>query len=76
MNNAVPSRADLFQPDIGLPSWNVMKGHGRFLNIELGTRRLNIRAPRDVPNASPQGRQLFARRLVTLHGQWHLWIPS
>ena len=74
MSNAVPSIADLFQPLVGLPSWNVTKGHGSFLTIEFGTPRLKIREPRDVPNAMPRVRQLFARRLVTLHGQWHLWI--
>ena len=74
MSNTIPSIAELFQPLIGLPSWNVMKGHGSFLTIEFGTPRLEIREPRDVPNASPRVRQLFARRMVTLHGQWHLWI--
>ena len=76
MSNTIPSIVELFQSLIGLPSWNVMNGHGGFLTIEFGTPRLEIREPRDVPNVLPRVRQLFLRRLVSLHGQWHLWIPS
>ena len=74
MKDRAPTIDELFQPLIGVPSWNVKKGYGSFLTFEFGNPNLEIREPRDVPDATPQVRQLFAQRRVTLRGQWHLWV--
>ncbi len=74
MKDRIPSIVELFQPLIGVPSWNVKKGYGSFLTFEFGNPSIEIREPRDVPNSSPRVRQIFARRRVTLRGQWHLWV--
>jgi hypothetical protein len=68
----------VFAPLIGLPAWNVKKGHGSFLTFEFGTPHLYIREPREPiaelsTQDSPMRRQL-QRRLVVPHGDWHLWI--
>lgn len=59
----------------GHPAWSVRKGHGSFLTLEFGSPTLHIREPRTaLPNASEKVRELAARRLVTVTGNWHLWI--
>jgi hypothetical protein len=65
-----------FQPLYGLPCWNVKPGYGSFLTMEFGEPHLEIREPRQASrdDASEQVCRLLARRLVTVHGQWHLWI--
>lgn len=74
MTSSVPSIVELFRPLIGLPCWNVKQGYGSFLTFEFGEPSLATREPRDIPHASSRVREVFARRLVTVHGQWHLWI--
>ncbi|WP_179235047.1 MULTISPECIES: hypothetical protein [unclassified Burkholderia] len=57
------------------PAWSVKQGHGSFLTIEFGQPELQIREPMDArPEASPKVRESLARRLVTVTGNWHLWI--
>lgn len=74
MKDRVPSIDELFRPLIGLPCWNVKQGYRSFLTFEFGDPSLEIREPREAPQASPRVREIFARRKVTVRGQWHLWI--
>jgi hypothetical protein len=65
----------VFQRLQGKPCWNVRRGYGHFLTLEFGEPHLEIREPSQVTKSvSPRVRKLFARRRVTVHGQWHLWI--
>jgi hypothetical protein len=66
---------DVFQPIIGKPAWNVVKGVGTTLTFEFGDPHLIIREPKTVnPTASNFVRQHFRRRSVKIRGEWHLWI--
>jgi len=57
------------------PAWLVKKGHGSFLTFEFGQPELKIREPGvRSPDVSEKARQAAARRLVTVSGEWHLWI--
>ncbi|MGN6578983.1 MAG: hypothetical protein ACTHJ1_03235 [Bordetella sp.] len=61
----------------GHPAWSVQKGHGSFLTLEFGQPELRIREPKTFPSSSSlseKAKESFARRLVTVTGQWHLWI--
>ena len=49
--------------------------HGSFVTLEFGEPHLEVREPRDAePDTSPKLRELFARRNVTIRGEWHLWV--
>ena len=64
-----------FNPIYGRPCWGVQPGYGTFLTLEFGEPHLTVREPRDAsPDVSPRVRKLFARRNVTVRGEWHLWI--
>lgn len=63
-----------FDPLIGLPCWNVKPGHGSFLTLEFGEPSLHIREPVEWHKGSEGIRRFLARRHVTVHGEWHLWI--
>jgi hypothetical protein len=56
--------ADAFVPLIGRPAWGVHQGYGSFLTLEFGEPRLEISEPT----------KLRSQRLVTVRGEWHLWI--
>jgi hypothetical protein len=59
----------------GSPAWGVKHGHGSFLTLEFGQPELVIREPTSVPEgASEKMRARCAQRLVTVTGEWHLWI--
>ena len=65
----------VFAPLVGLPAWDVQKGHGSMLTFEFGNPSLQIREPIDASaGASPRTRASLARRKVTPRGEWHLWI--
>lgn len=66
---------DLWAPIYENPAWLVKKGHGSFLTFEFGQPELRIREPKPYSDAvSEKVREGSARRLVTVTGQWHLWI--
>jgi hypothetical protein len=66
---------DRFRPIYGKPCWHARQGYGSFLTFEFGEPHLYIREPRvSADRASAGVRKNAARRLVTLHGDWHLWI--
>lgn len=68
---------DVFRPLYGQPCWNARSGYGSFLTMEFGKPSLKIREPR-IPCVSetPSPAKYLARRVVTVRGQWHLWIHS
>lgn len=74
MNNSTPTIEELFRPMLGIPCWQVKRGYGSFLTFEFGDPSLVIREPREAPDASLRVSENLTRRLVTVRGQWHLWI--
>jgi hypothetical protein len=64
-----------FKKLYGRPCWGVENYVGSDIVFEFGEPHLEIREPTAVsPDASRRVRDLFARRWVTVRGQWHLWI--
>src|SRR5437879_1605092 len=61
----------VFSPLRGIPCWNVRQGYGSFLTFEFGAPRQEIGrvTPRD-----PEDPTSHSRRLLTIRGEWHLWI--
>jgi hypothetical protein len=55
----------------GVPSWHVRQGYGSFLTFEFGIPRQEIEP---VINREPKGEFPRRNRLVTICGDWHLWI--
>ena len=65
----------LFHPLCDKPCWLVQPGYGSFLTLEFGMPRLTIHEPSiSVTASKPASRPLRARRVVRVHGEWHLWI--
>jgi len=61
----------------GQPCWNAKSGYGGFLTMEFGKPSLQISEPRaPLAGAAPAEASNRARRIVTVRGQWHLWIHS
>jgi hypothetical protein len=62
----------------GKPCWGVKRGYAGFLTLEFGKPHLSIQEPAAVTPTwgSAQQRKRWARRVVTVRGQWHLWIHS
>jgi hypothetical protein len=73
------SRAEFirgFQRVLGLPCWGVHYGYLN-LSMNFGKPSLKIAEPKTVlPTRSQRVRELFARRRVTVRGQWWLWLQS
>jgi hypothetical protein len=65
---------EAFSPLIGLPSWQVVNGHGSWIMMEFGQPHLEFGQPRLMPvrleDAPPKARQ----RSAVVHGQWRLYI--
>jgi hypothetical protein len=71
----MPTVHEVFQPLIGKLAWQVRRGYGSFLTMEFGDPHLEIRQPRALDASAPHRvRENFARRRVTVVGQWHFWI--
>lgn len=65
----------VWTPVYGKPCWNVKQGYGSFLTLEFGNPHLEIREPQTtIGQVSARVRRLYERRLVIVHGDWHLWI--
>jgi len=59
----------------GKPCWGVTNWYGSGIHIEFGTPHLDIREPRTAgPMVSRRVREGLAKRLVLVHGDWHLCI--
>ena len=63
-----------FKRIYGKPCWQVKVGYGSFLTLEFGEPHLEIREPIVAKRVSRIVRHHLARRMVTVHGDWHLWI--
>lgn len=75
MTATVDTIDDAFGPVLKLPCWGVKGGYGSFLTIEFGEPSLRIREPRlPSEDTSSTVRRMLSKRLVTVRGQWHLWI--
>jgi hypothetical protein len=55
----------------GLPSWHVKKGHGSFLTFEFGSPNQDISKVHEFKSSEIQ---VEKKRIVSIHGDWHLWI--
>jgi hypothetical protein len=65
----------VFKKLYDMPCWGVKNCVGSDIVFEFGKPHLEIREPRTAsPKTSRRVRELFARRLVVVHGEWHLWI--
>ena len=65
----------VFQKLYGMPCWGVEYRVGSGIVLEFGDPHLVIREPSTArPKASRRVRELFAKRGVTVRGQWRLWI--
>ena len=70
-----PIFSRVFRRLYGLLCWNVKPGYGSFLTFEFGQPHLRIDEPREPKReVSPRVRKMFARRLIHVRGDWHLWI--
>jgi hypothetical protein len=66
--------AEAFAPILGLPSWEVKKGHGSFVTMEFGEPLLRIAEPRMRPVFIESAPAQMMTRDAYVRGQWHLWI--
>lgn len=68
---------EVFRRLYGQPCWSARSGCGGFLTMEFGKPSLKIREPR-TPRATDSAAiaKHYARRIVNVRGQWHLWIHS
>jgi len=65
----------VFRGLYGKPCWGVANWFGSGIHLEFGKPQLEIREPRMADlKASRRVRDLLARRLVVVHGDWHLCI--
>jgi len=63
-----------FAPMIGLPCWGLNFERMLNLSMNFGDPSLKIREPIDRPAKLEANRRNNARRLVTVKGEWWLWI--
>jgi hypothetical protein len=64
----------LFQPLYGQPCWGLCYDRNLNLSMNFGKPSLRVREPYDTDSKSGVVRRLAARRLVTVRGEWWLWI--
>ena len=71
-----PVIAETFAKLYGLPCWNVKPGLFPSLTLEFGQPHLKVNREPQPPKAewSRRIREHMARRVVVVHGEWHLWI--
>ena len=59
--------------------WNVQNISDSILSLQFGLPHLDVREPRPSsirPDMSAKVARLYRRRLVTLHGQWNLFVED
>lgn len=65
----------VFRKLYGKPCWGVRNCVGSDITFEFGRPHLEIREPMIAsPKSSKRIRELYARRGVHVHGEWHLWV--
>jgi hypothetical protein len=65
----------VFKKLYGRLCWGVTNWYGSGIHLEFGNPHLDIREPRPAgPKVSCRVREALARRLVVIHGDWHLCI--
>jgi hypothetical protein len=71
--SGMPTLEEIFSPVIGKCAWQIRRGYGSFITMEFGNPHLEVRHPRLV-DGLPRVQKLFQRRIVTVVGDWHLWL--
>ena len=67
----------IFQPVLGKMCWDVKNGVGSSLTFEFGEPHFEvIGEPFVSKSKKPRVVRAFARRRVSIYGDWHLWIWS
>ncbi len=67
MDTVLPRQiVQAFEPILGIPAWQVRQGDISFLTLEFGEPRLEI--------IEPNEQRRRRSRIVTIRGDWHLWI--
>ena len=61
---------------IGLHCWDVYYHHDLNLSMSFGQPIMRIREPKKVRSQIERVRQVRAHRLITVRGEWWLWIIS
>jgi hypothetical protein len=62
------------QPLYGQPCWGLHYERSLNLSMNFGTPSLRVREPFNTDSKSEAVRRTAARRLVTVRGEWWLWI--
>ena len=65
---------EAFAPVYGKPCWGMRYDCQTNLAMNFGAPRLKIREPYETKSKSRGVQQSAAHRLITLRGQWWLWI--
>lgn len=63
-----------FQPLYGEPCWGLRYDRNLNLSMNFGKPSLSVREPFKAESKDEAIRRLAARRLVTVRGEWWLWI--
>lgn len=63
-----------FQHLYGQPCWGLRFGRHVNLSMNFGKPSLQIREPYQTASKSDAVRRMAARRLVTVRGEWWLWV--
>lgn len=64
----------LIRPLYGYPCWGLSYSRQTNLSMNFGDPSLRIREPLLTDSQSPIAQKLASRRLVTVRGEWKLWI--
>lgn len=65
---------ELLQQLLGELVWSAKRGHGTFITMEFGTPHLVVREPIKSKSTTPQVVRHLARRHVSIHGDFSLFI--
>lgn len=70
------SVASQFAPLIGQYCWGVSFEPRLNLSMSFGRPAITVREPSTVASRLPQVRRQFSRRVVTIRGEWWLWLNA
>ena len=66
--------SEYFNPLLGEVCWGIDWDPQLNLSMNFGRPHLRVREPRETESKFKRIRDLYARRVVTLRGDWWLWI--